>query len=159
MTSNKHTHFLIIAFPNNNNCLTFSQSVCVQKFTIFSSVCPNFLCDNLECTNLRGDRCDGKLDCSDGSDEANCNISTLCEFVRESAQTSESDWGIYTHPLDSASKEICRKSCRKEPKFGTLHGVSICTDIKVCRAPLKLVPCGQEGGYYPYVLVHKAVWE
>ena len=31
-----------------------------------------YMCDNGECTLTSYDRCDGKRDCSDGSDEQNC---------------------------------------------------------------------------------------
>ena len=41
---------------------------------LFMLVCPaGSPCDDFGCTQLREFRCNGKIDCSDGSDEDNCD--------------------------------------------------------------------------------------
>lgn len=48
-------------------------SVCID--------CPSgFPCDDFGCTLLRTDRCDGKIDCRDRSDEDNCIPGTDASF-------------------------------------------------------------------------------
>ena len=51
--------------------------LCLLYRVYLGATCWGYRCDSGECTALTSDRCDGSRDCSDGSDEQNCQSKYL----------------------------------------------------------------------------------